>query len=455
MGIATSMVSSPAQPNPTSARAARFELLTLGDELLLGLTANTHLGFIGGELARRGVRLAHQATLTDGADDIAAQLRVSWARADVVLVTGGLGPTCDDRTREAAAAALGEELVFDAAIERAIAERFARFGRPMTPNNRQQAMKFARGEVLPNPNGTAPGLWLARDGKVLALLPGPPSELRPMFADQVAPRLARLGLLAEHELWAQFRTAGIGESALETKLQPLFAPHGAALEVAFCAHDGFVDVRLASSDGQLTLACLESLATRCAALLGEDFLCHGRDSLAEVCASLLREREKKVAIAEAATGGLLAAAFAGLCGACKFFAGGVVCCLNEAKQELLGLPECLLLQHGAVSEECAVAMATAVAEKLGADYGLAVSGGAGPVGTVHPFTPAAPGGNPVGAMYLALHTPHGTWAKKVCWPGGSTTLKTRAVNAALDWLRRELLRAPVSAPVAGERVAAG
>jgi nicotinamide-nucleotide amidase len=429
---------------PSARATARFELLTLGDELLLGLTANTHLGHIGGELARRGARLAHHATLTDGLDDIAAQLRASWERADVVIVTGGLGPTCDDRTREAAAAALGEELVFDAEIERGIAEFFARRGRPMSPNNRQQAMRFARGEVLPNANGTAPGLWLARDGKVLALLPGPPNELRPLFAEQVLPRLARLGLLAEGEAWAQFRTAGIGESALEMKLRPLFAPHDGALEVAFCAHEGTVDVRLASPDGRIAFSELENLAAQCATLLGEDFLCHGRDSIAKVGADLLRAQESKLAVAEAATGGLLAAAFAELCGACKCFAGGVVCCANDAKTELLGVPECLLHQHGAVSEECAVAMATAVAERLGADYGLAVTGGIGPAGSATPFAgdAGAAGENPVGAIFLALHTPHGTWAKKVCWSGARATVRIRAVNAALDWLRRELQRAP-------------
>ncbi len=423
----------------------RFELLTLGDELLLGLTANSHLTFIGTELGRRGVQLAHHATLSDGADDIAGQLRASWARGTVVILTGGLGPTCDDRTREAVAATLGEALVHDPAIERAIAERFARFGRPMTPNNRQQAMKFLRGEVLPNPHGTAPGLWLARDGRVLVLLPGPPNELRPMFADHVVPRLVRLGLLAEGEAYVQLRTAGIGESALETKLAPLFVPHGNALCVAYCAHEGFVDVRLSSPDGRLAFAQLEALAAMCAGLLGEDFLCHGRDSLAKICADLLRTRDKRLAVAEAATGGLLASAFSDLCGAHKFFAGGVVCCSNDAKVALLEVPECLLLQHGAVSEECAVAMATAAAERLGADYALAVTGSASPTGSVSPQSGSgdkADGGeeNPLGAIYLALHTPHGAWAKKVCWPGARSTVKMRAVNAALDWLRRELLR---------------
>ncbi len=364
-------------PTNTAARATpRFELLTLGDELLLGLTANTHLGHIGAELARHGVTLARNVTVGDAADSIAAEVSASWARADVVLITGGLGPTCDDRTREAVASVLGEELVFDPAIEHAIAERFARSGRLMTPNNRKQAMKFARGEALPNAHGTAPGLWLARDHKVLVMLPGPPNELQPMFAGQVLPRLAALGLLALRETYVQIRTAGIGESLLETKLQPLFDPYGDALVVAFCAHLGAVDVRLSSPDGQLDLPRLRQLADGCARLLGEDFVCHGQDSLAKVVGDLLRGRDKKLAVAEAATGGLLAAALNEQCGACKFFAGGVVCCANEAKITLLNVPECLLKQHGAVSAECAVALAMGAAETFGADYALAITGSA-------------------------------------------------------------------------------
>ena len=154
----------------------RYELLTLGDELLLGLTANGHLTFIGAQLGRRGVMLQRNVTITDELDAIVAQFRESWARADVVITTGGLGPTCDDRTRDGIADVLGQKLVFDPAIEQAIVDRFARFGRKMTANNLKQAYVFERGEVLPNANGTAPGLWVEQDGKVLVMLPGPPNE---------------------------------------------------------------------------------------------------------------------------------------------------------------------------------------------------------------------------------------------------------------------------------------
>ena len=157
------MVSSSSQSSPQAAgrpvASVRYELITLGDELLLGLTANSHLTFIGGALGRQGARLARNVTITDDADDIAAQFRESWARADVVITTGGLGPTCDDRTREVVAGVLGQELVFDESIRAAIEARFSKLGRRMTDNNLKQAYRFERGEVLPNANGTAPGLW--------------------------------------------------------------------------------------------------------------------------------------------------------------------------------------------------------------------------------------------------------------------------------------------------------
>jgi len=411
--------------------APRYELLTLGDELLLGLTANSHLLWIGAELGRRGVQLARNVTISDEAPVIAAQFRESWAQADVLITTGGLGPTCDDRTREVLAAALGQQLVFDPASEAAIRDRFAKFGRIPTANNLKQAYIFERGEVLPNANGTAPGLWVEQDGKVLIMLPGPPNELRPMFTEQVIPRLTRLRLLAENEAYIQLRTAGVGESALETRLQPLF-DRLPGIGVAFCAHLGQVDCRVSSPDGQYAMDILRSLADDCAALLGDDFIGFGHDSMVKVVADQLRAQNRTLAVAESCTGGLLANSFTDVCGASKFFQGGIVSYSNDAKMLLLDCPECLLSQHGAVSAECAVAMATGVAEQLGADYGVAITGFAGPTGGA--------GENPVGTIFVGLHTPGGCWARKLSYPGPRCAVKERAVTAAIDWLRREVVK---------------
>ena len=421
--------------------APRYELLTLGDELLLGLTPNGHLTFIGAQLGRRGVLLQRNVTITDEADAIAAQFRESWARADVVITTGGLGPTCDDRTREVLAQALGQQLILDPVIEQAITDRFARINRKMTPNNLKQAYRFARGEVLPNANGTAPGLWVEQDGRVLIMLPGPPNEMQPMFTEQVVPRLAHLGLLSESEAYVQIRTAGVGESMLETRFQEIFDRYP-ALSIAYCAHQGQVDCRVSSPNQTYGMEKLRSIAQECATMLGDDFVCFGHDSLAKVVADQLREAGRTLAVAESCTGGLLSNSFTDICGASKFFLGGIVSYSNDAKMLLLDCPECLLSQHGAVSAECAVAMATGVAEQLGADFGVAITGFAGPAGGT--------GENPVGTIYLGMHAPGGDWSRQLSYPGPRCTVKQRAVTAATDWLRREILRETrkVAAPLA-------
>jgi len=426
--------------NPKASKLRRFELITLGDELLLGLTANSHLTFVGAQLGRRGVQLARNVTITDEAGAIERQFRESWAAADVVITTGGLGPTCDDRTREVIAEVLGQALVFEPSIEAAIMERFNRFGlKTLPPNNLKQAYRFEGGDFLPNAHGTAPGLWFEEGRKVLCMLPGPPSELQPMFVEQVLPRLAERGLLLSGEAYVQLRTAGIGESELEARLQPIFGAHGGTsedgpLSVAFCAHEGQVDCRLSSPSGALTSEELQAVAAKCEQLLGEDFMCYGDASMAKVCVDLLRADDKTLAVAEAGTGGLLASAFGDICGVAKCFSGAVVCNSNEAKMTLLDCPECLISQHGAVSAECAVALATGVAEYLGADYALSITAFSG-------APCASERGNEVGTIFVGLHTPCGVWAKKLSYPGPRRTIKTRTVNAALDWLRRELLRA--------------
>lgn len=421
------------QPSPAGKSTPRFELVTLGDELLLGLTANSHLTWIGGQLGRRGVQLDRNVTVSDDAAVIARQFRESWARADVVITSGGLGPTCDDRTREVVAEVLGQELVFDPALMAAIEDRFAKFNRTCTPNNRKQAFRFARGEVLPNPNGTAPGLWAEQDGKVLVMLPGPPNELQPMFLDQVLPRLSKLGLISEQESYIQLRTAGVGESMLETRFQPIFDRYP-GLGIAYCAHQWKVDCRVSSPDGRYARDVLAEIADECAALLGDDFVSFGHDSIAKVTADHLRQNGRTLAVAESCTGGLLSNSFTDICGASKFFMGGIVSYSNDSKMLLLDCPECLLSQHGAVSAECAVAMACGVAEQLSADYGLAITGYAGPT----------PGKccdeNAVGTIYIGLHSPAGDWSKKLSYPGARATVKQRAVTAAIDWLRREVVR---------------
>lgn len=417
--------------NGATTTASRYELITLGDELLLGLTENSHLSWIGAQLGRRGVLLQRNVTVTDEADAIAAQFRESWARADVVIITGGLGPTCDDRTRETVANVLGKKLIFDESIEASIRARFTRFSRVPTANNLRQAYRFEEGEVLANANGTAPGLWIEQEGKVLVMLPGPPNELQPIFTEQVLPRLAALGRLSDSEAYLQIRSIGIGESALETMFESTFG-RNPGLGIAYCAHQGQVDCRISSPDQRYGREKLRAIAEECGTLLGENLMGFGHHSLARIVGDQLRKQGRTLAVAEACTGGLLANSFADICGATKFFQGGIISYSNEAKMLMLECPECLLKQHGAVSAECAVAMASGVAERLGADYGLAITGFAGPAGGC--------GENPVGGIYLGLHSPGGDWAKHLNYPGPRQAVKQRAVNDAIDWLRREIMK---------------
>lgn len=408
------------------------EILAIGDELLLGIRTNSHLVYLGDGLSRHGFLVRRGQETRDHPADLARAFLSAWEDSDIVITTGGLGPTVDDLTRETLAQALGVGLVESAEAKQAIAERFARLGRVPTANNAKQAHLLEGAEMLPNPNGTAPGQWFERDGKLLIMLPGPTSEIRPMFEEQVLPRLINRGLAIKGEAYLQFRTVGVGESQLETILAPHFERFGERLQVAYCAHSGLVDVRLSSLDPSLTQDQIKSLGETCRNLLGDDFACFGDCGLAALVLRKLRSLGKNLAIAESCTGGDLSSAFTDIPGASKAFLGGIVCYTNDAKVQLLDVPEAILQQHGAVSAECAVALATGVTEKFGADYGLSVTGFAGPGGG----TPE----NPVGTIFLGYASPVGVWSRKVQYPGNRLAIKERAVNTALDFLRRKLLK---------------
>ncbi len=405
------------------------EVINFGDELLVGIRENTHLTYLGDQFARYGLPIQRCRIITDDSEEIRAAFADAWAKSDVVVTTGGLGPTADDRTRENVAAALDAELVFHPEVEEAIEARFRLLGRKMAAHHQRQCYGFKEGEILHNERGTAPGLVLQRGGKLLVMLPGPTSELRPMFEKQVIPILQRECGLTEEEAYIQLRTCGVGESAVEERLQPAIQAH-ADLGVAFCVHDGIVDVRLSSVDGAVPGEQLKKIAQEMRQMLGEDFVCFGHCSLAKVVYHELRSLDRTLAVAESCTGGSLSDAFTNMAGASKVFVGGVVCYSNDIKVTKVGVPESILDQHGAVSPECAIAMASGIAEGFAADYGLSLTGFAGP-----------DGGNeehPVGTIHLGYHSPVGVWCKTVRYTGGRLDVKARAVNAALDWMRRKL-----------------
>ncbi len=405
------------------------EVINFGDELLVGIRENAHLTYLGEQLARYGLPIQRARIITDDCLEIKKAFVDAWAASDLVITTGGLGPTADDLTRETIAEALGAELIFDSEIEAAIQARFKVMGRTMAKHHIKQCYGFGAESIIRNERGTAPGLVYRAADKLLIMLPGPTHELQPMFEKQVVPLLQAAGLLSEEDAYLQIRTCGSGESTIEQVVQPLVRKYP-ALTVAYCVHYGIVDVRLSCRDGSMCAKAIKSVGQAARKLLGDDFVCFGHCSLAEVVFHELRSLDRTLAVAESCTGGSLSDAFTNIAGASKVFCGGVVCYTNDVKMDILKVPECLLDQHGAVSQECAVAMASGVAEKLSADYGLSVTGFAGPGG--------GDDANPVGTIHIGYHSPVGVWCKTVRYTGGRLDVKARAVHAALDWMRRKL-----------------
>tara|TARA_B100001248_G_scaffold206315_1_gene160354 strand:- start:954 stop:2246 length:1293 start_codon:yes stop_codon:yes gene_type:complete len=408
----------------------RVETITLGDELLLGIRENAHLTYLGTQLAHHGIEPAANLVIRDQPDDIKLFFLDSWKRSDLVITTGGLGPTSDDLTRETIAEVLGEKMIYDTDIEDAIRDRFRQLERPIPESNNRQCYRPESAEVLSNPYGTAPGLYIKKDGKILVMLPGPAREMHPMFTDQVIPRLQQEGIFPEIDCYLQLRTAGIGESVLAERVEPMLAGID-GLVVGYCAHAGMVDLRLSSHDANtLSEEKLNEIGEVCRKELGEDFVCFGDRTLAGVIFGDLRALDKTLAVAESCTGGLLSSQFTEIPGISKVFHGGAVCYHNDAKVQVLDVPESMLDQHGAVSEEVAIAMATGACEKYGADYGLSVTGFAGPAGGSQIL--------PVGTIYLGYASPLGVWAKKLNLRGDRLSNRRRAATAALDWMRRKL-----------------
>ncbi|MDF1859022.1 MAG: competence/damage-inducible protein A, partial [Verrucomicrobiales bacterium] len=370
----------------------KVEVVNTGTELLLGKVVNTHAAFFGQELFKLGLRVQRQVTIPDG-DEIRSVLEDAFPRADVILVTGGLGPTSDDITREVVAEMLGRKLHLDQGILDYINEMFRSRGLKQNRSNDRQAMVPEGAVVLHNPNGTAPGLYLPRDESFgsphLFLLPGPPRELKPMFADEVYPRLADLRNEDDRsDGWHNFRIYGVGESSLASLLEPKFAGIE-DLELGYCARLGEVDLRLIGSE-----VAIFSASEIVRAEYGEDIVAESEAPIEQVVQNLLVERGQVVSTAESCTGGHIASTLTNASGSSAIFHRGYVTYANEAKTEMLGVPEELLAEHGAVSEPVVRAMAEGCLRVSGADHAIAVSGIAGPTGGTEE--------KPVGTVYVGI-----------------------------------------------------
>ena len=410
-----------------NSRPRQVLVINVGDELLDGLRENGHLLWLGEHLARRGLPITRSLVVRDDAAEIARAVGEAWGAYDLIVTTGGIGPTSDDHTREAVASALGLVLKHVPAAEQALRERFKMIGRKVAVADLSQCYVPAGAESLPNPRGTAPGVFLHREDRALVMLPGPSLELRPMFEEEVVPRLRQVGCACQGEAYVQVRTFGIGAVPLEAIVRPLITP---GMALTFGTHTGVVDARISSAGGGATADQLCAVARKIRDAVGEDFVATGHACLATLVVEQLRSLEKTVALAESCTGGLLSNAFTDVPGASKVFAGSAVCYANDAKVNILGVPDCLIAQHGAVSAECAAAMATGAIEKFGSDYAIAVTGYAGPGGGTE--------ADPVGTVYFGYASPTGVWSQRVALPGDRRQIKQRAVNTALDFMRRKL-----------------
>lgn len=405
------------------------ELIAVGTELLLGNIANTDAQMLSKELSALGINVFYHTVVGDNPGRLKTAVEIAKRRADIIITTGGLGPTCDDLTKVVLAGSFGKKLVFDAPSAERIKGFFDRLGREMPETNLQQAMLPEGCVIFENDWGTAPGCAFEADGCRVLMLPGPPSECTAMFRYRALPYLQALsdGTILSRTL----RIYGMGESAIESLLRekmnaltnPTLAPY---------AKEGEVELRItAKADTREAAAALIGpVEADVRALLGHKIYGADVSSLEEVCLALLRERRLTFGAAESCTGGLIAKRFTDLPGASAVFKGGVVSYVNEVKTGILGVPKALLQEHGAVSSPAAEAMAAGARALLGCDLAVAATGVAGP--------DPDEGGNPVGLVYVALATPEGVYVKELQTGTGRSRVRTYAASYAFDLVRRYL-----------------
>ncbi len=415
----------------------RAEIIAVGSEMLTPDRVDTNSLFITERLNEIGVDVIAKTVTADDRDVLAGQLRLALTRADLVVFTGGLGPTSDDVTREAVADALGLSLHEDRATIERLEQRFARRGVPMPAINRKQGQVPDGAQIIANERGTAPGLLLERDGKAIVLLPGPPREMKPMLEALVRGRLARFGggsVLVRRVL----KATGRPESQIEEVVQPIYARWAAApvpVQTTILATPGQIELHLAvrAQSAERARAALDEATREIADALGPILFATDNRSLEEVVGALLRERGLWIATAESCTGGLLASRLTDVPGSSGYVERGVVCYSNRAKTELLGVPEAMIREHGAVSEPVAVAMARAIRDRAGTDLGVGITGIAGPTGG----TPT----KPVGTVVVGVAWAGGERVRTLWFPGDREQVKFHASQAALDMVRRHLLDA--------------
>ena len=408
------------------------EILTIGTEILLGDLVDTNSAYLGGRLAALRVSLYRHSTVGDNAERITAALREATSRADLVITTGGLGPTSDDLTNQCLGEAAGREMVEYPEARRHVDEMFRRFGREPTPSNYKQALFPEGSKLIPNPVGTAMGAMLELDGALVATFPGVPGEMRQMFEDTLEPLIKERseGAIVSRTLWF----TGMGESALAEQVQDLLDASDPT--VAPLAGQGKVRLRITTRANTPEEAekKINPVADEILSRLGDYYFGEDDETLESALGKLLTERGATLALAESCTGGLLAKRLTDGAGASAYFVEGLVTYSNESKEHLLGVPNDLLVEHGAVSEPVAGAMAEGVRKVAGTDYGLSVTGVAGPDGGSEE--------KPVGLVFVGVSDEEGTEVERLdlsAWRRSREAIRERSANRAFDLLRHRIL----------------
>jgi len=407
------------------------EIIAIGSELLAPDRTDTNSLWLTEKLNRLGIEVKLKTIVGDDDARLEEAIKDAVRRSKVVITTGGLGPTEDDITRKITARALGRRLLLDEKVLAEIRQRFQSFGVTMPERNSRQAMVIEDAEVLPNPNGTAPGMFIDHQGTAIVLLPGPPREMRPMFENHVSERLAaRAGSL--RVVRRLLRVAGMGESAVDEKIAPVYTQFdNPVTTILFNQSEIEIHLTARGRTEKEASDLLDRLSGQIEERLGIAVFSFAGETMEEVVGLKLSVGGYTLAVAESCTGGLVAQRLTDVPGSSKYFIEGVVAYANDAKIRTLGVEPMLLMEHGAVSAAVAEAMAEGVRKRAQTDFGLSITGVAGPGGGTDE--------KPVGTVYIALASELQTEHRKLHVPGDRQLIRWRSSQAALDLLRRRLI----------------
>ena len=415
--------------------AVNAEIIAVGSELLTPHRQDTNSLYLTEKLNELGVELRFKCIVGDDAEGLSSAAKLAMRRSDIIIFTGGLGPTEDDLTRESVASALGLELQRDPAIIARLEERFAKRGIQMTSNNAKQADVLSSAVVLPNPAGTAPGQWITGkyDGRdrVLILLPGPPHEMKALFEAECIPRL-RMRVPEQHIAMRTLKMAMMPESQVDARLSPIYKTYE-DVETTILAGAGEIQLHLRcrKASAAEAEARVEELAEKMEDELGDSIFSRKGETIEQIVSYLLQMRSMTLAVAESCTGGLLAERITSIGGSSRYFLGGAVVYSNELKTQFANVPKSMINQHGAVSREVAAAMAEGIRKRCLSSFGVGITGVAGPGGGTEQ--------KPVGLVFIALAGEEGTQVVERNFLGDRKRIRQFASEQALEMIRRALL----------------